>query len=105
MLDYDCVHDMGQDEEGVAQAVNAFWRNDALIPRPYAFGQTNGDRELWERFKECFLVCSRRVLEGRGATEEEYGLPGRWVERVEDEGERRRSLVPSKLSADDGRVT
>jgi hypothetical protein len=50
-------------------------------------------------------VCSRRVLEGRGATKEEYGLPGRWVERVEAEGERSANLVPSKLSEDDGRVT
>jgi hypothetical protein len=99
MLDYDCVRDMSQDEDGVAQAVHAYF------PRPYAFGQTSGDWELWEGFKECFLVCSRRVLEGRGATKEEYGLPGRWAVRVEAEGERRANLVPSKLSEDDGRVT
>jgi hypothetical protein len=100
MLDYDCVRDMKQDADGVAQAVNAFWRNDAYFPRPYAFGQTGEDRELWEAFKGGFLVCSIRVLERRGdgrgvwASGEMGGACSGWGgETTQERGERVRALT------------
>jgi hypothetical protein len=100
MLDYDCVREISQDDNGVEQAVKAFSRNDPYFPRPFAQCQTSGDLQLCERFKAQFLECSKSFLHDR--TElwtEGQELPKRWVALVEVEGERRRSQASSR-SAD-----
>ena len=92
MLDYDCVRNMSQDKDGIAQAVHAFWRNDPYFPRPFAYGHTSFDTGLWQAFKAHFLGVSRRIL-----TQKERGclnsqatdLPQEWVTQVEAEGNRR----------------
>jgi hypothetical protein len=72
---------MRQDEEGVQQAVRAFWRNDVYFPRPHFHGHERGDVELWERFKEVFMEESGKLGE--------KGLAKEWVRGVEDEGRTR----------------
>jgi hypothetical protein len=92
MLDYDCVRPMSQDGEGVAQAVHAYWRNDLYFPRPFAYGHTDLDRELWQAFKAHFLQVSEHMLAGReqvGLDEKVVDLPQEWVIQVEAEGNRR----------------
>lgn len=72
---------MAQDESGVRQAVEAFWKNDPFCPRP---GREDGrDGGLWRVFWERFLGRSEGILgrEGVGAR-----LPGLWVELVEGRG-------------------
>ncbi|KAF1959950.1 hypothetical protein CC80DRAFT_351600, partial [Byssothecium circinans] len=61
MLDYDCCREMSMDEEGVDQAVRAFYRNDPYYPRPFAYGYTDVDGLLWQTFRTRFLECSRRI--------------------------------------------
>jgi hypothetical protein len=92
MLDYDCVRSLPFSSEGIAQAVQAFWRNDAYFPRPFGFGHTDADCKLCEVFKARFLDRSVRILEQEGVCEAELGLPKLWVESVEAEGERRAVL-------------
>jgi hypothetical protein len=92
MLDYDCVHPMRQDISGIAQAAHAFWRNDPYFPRPYAYGQTSLDGELWQMFKAHFLAVSKRMLEEKeqdGVDAEMLALPQEWVTLVEVEGSKR----------------
>jgi len=91
MLDYDCVRTMSHDKDGIAQAVHAFWRNDPYFPRPFAYGHTDADTELWQTFKTHFLEASRHMLtEKKGSVEKDsLGLPQQWVTQVEAEGSRR----------------
>lgn len=91
MLDYDCVRPMTQDADGIAQAVHAFRRNDPYFPRPFAYGHTSVDTELWQAFKAHFLDVSRRMLiDKEGIVGEKIlDLPQEWVMRVEAEGSRR----------------
>ena len=91
MLDYDCVHPMSQDADGIAQAVHAFWRNDPYFPRPFAYDHTDADTELWQAFKTHFLDVSRRMLtDKKGSVDENtLDLPQQWVTQVEAEGRRR----------------
>ncbi|KAH6858855.1 zinc finger protein-domain-containing protein [Alternaria rosae] len=91
MLDYDCVRHMTQDADGIAQAVHAFWRNDPYFPRPFAYGHTSVETELWQAFKAHFLGVSRRMLidKERSVGEKILYLPQEWVMQVEAEGSRR----------------
>ncbi|KAI4921607.1 hypothetical protein J4E90_000033 [Alternaria incomplexa] len=92
MLDYDCVRTMSQDASGIAQAVHAFWRNDPYFPRPFAYGHTHADTELWHTFKAHFLNVSRRMLtekEQDGMVKSILDLPQEWITQVEAEGSRR----------------
>ena len=76
LLDSDRCRGIGMDEKGVGIAVNAFWLNDPYYPRP-------GGR-LWEGFRERYLERSGEIL-GDGS-EVVKGLPGNFVEGIEDRG-------------------
>jgi len=82
MLDYDCVRDMQQSDEGVRRAVHAFYQNDSYFPRPHFYGHAQDDVRLWGVFRKCFLEVSEGILGDRG-------LADVWVRLVEDEGRRR----------------
>ncbi|KAH7067344.1 zinc finger protein-domain-containing protein [Paraphoma chrysanthemicola] len=60
ILDFDCCHRLSMDEVGMKQACAAFYRNDPFFPRPGS-GDT-ADEELWEVFRQRFLLASRRIL-------------------------------------------
>lgn len=76
ILDFDCCRHMPLDEEGVKQAVDAFYKNDPYKPRP---GRDN-DRTLWIEFKNRFIEASLAilVLGSPGAH-----LPALWIELAE----------------------
>ncbi|KAL8669292.1 MAG: hypothetical protein Q9168_006109 [Polycauliona sp. 1 TL-2023] len=78
LLDFDLCKDMSQDEAGVKQAVAAFYKNDPFYPRPGKNGEVG--RQLWEEFKEQFLLSSEAIL---GNDRSEARLPGLWVAMVE----------------------
>ena len=80
ILDFDCCRNMPCDEDGVEQAVAAFFRNDPYYPRP---GREGNDRLLWEEFKKQFLTTSENVL---GHDSEEARLPTLWVHLAEQRG-------------------
>jgi hypothetical protein len=82
MLDYDCVRDMKQSHEGIQQAVEAFYRNDAYFPRPHFSRHTHDDIYLWKVFKVYFLAASKEILDNLMLAEE-------WVRQVEEEGKTR----------------
>jgi hypothetical protein len=88
MLDYDCVREMSQDQDGIKQSVQAFYRNDPYFPRPHSYGHSESDTHLWEVFKTHFLKTSKDVLDEHGV-----GLPEEWVRQVEEEGQRRAEPV------------
>ena len=48
LLDYDCCRDLPQNEQGVEQAVAAFYGNDPFYPRPYQ------DEEFGRRSRRLF---------------------------------------------------
>ena len=85
ILDFDCCNDMEMNEAGVKEAVAAFYRNDPYFPRPGR--EDERDQKLWTVFRESFLEVSREIL-GLGGWA--WKLVERWVESVEEEGERRR---------------
>lgn len=87
MLDYDCVQYMNQNEEGIQQAVHAFYQNDAYFPRPHFYGHTRENVQLWEIFKKHLLDISNGILD-------DLSLAQEWVKQVEQEG-RRRAAVDS----------
>lgn len=79
LLDFDCCRAMSQDEMGMRQAVEAFWKNDPFCPR--LGRQDKRDWGLWRDFRDRFLGCSEAILgrEGAGAR-----LLGLWVALVEE---------------------
>jgi hypothetical protein len=96
MLDFDCVRQMAQDEGGVQQAVDAFWRNDPYFPRPWTNQQTPEDQRLWRLFVEKFLEesesCEGISTEILGTIDpQRMRLAKLWIERMEVEGARRAS--------------
>ncbi|KAI4256808.1 MAG: hypothetical protein LQ352_001933 [Teloschistes flavicans] len=77
ILDFDCCNDMSLDEEGVDQAVTAFYKNDRFCPRP---GSNEAiDQALWQEFKLQFVEASQAILQGTP----EARLPVLWVDLVE----------------------
>ncbi|KAH7083901.1 zinc finger protein-domain-containing protein [Paraphoma chrysanthemicola] len=60
ILDFDCCHPLSMDEIGMRQACAAFYKNDPFYPQP-GTGDT-ADEELWEVFKQRYLLASRRIL-------------------------------------------
>lgn len=85
MLDYDCCRSISLDEEGMKQAVTAFYRNDPYYPRPYAHGYTEADGRLWQTFRTQYLEKSRELLK----KDEERELADMFIELVEAEGRAR----------------
>ena len=81
MLDFDCCRHMSFDEDGVDQAVNAFYRNDPFYPRPG--GDDGRDRSLWNAFRNRFLEVSEGLL---GRQSAKAHLPVVWVDTIEARG-------------------
>lgn len=81
LLDFNLCGVISMDERGVEKAVKAFFKNDPYFPRPV--GEGCRDQELWETFREEYLRVGGEVLEG--GLGEWRGLPGRFVEGVEEE--------------------
>jgi hypothetical protein len=59
VLDFDCCRNMAMDEEGVAQAVRAFLRNDPYFPLP----GVPGDEALWKCFRSRYLSTSAKFVQ------------------------------------------
>ncbi|KAH8725811.1 zinc finger protein-domain-containing protein [Phaeosphaeriaceae sp. PMI808] len=86
ILDFDCCRPLSMDEAGIEKACVAFFRNDPFYPRPGS--REAADEELWQVFKQRFLVASRRIL--REVSEDGRFLSEKLVERIEEEGRLRR---------------
>ncbi|GKZ38897.1 hypothetical protein AbraIFM66950_011446 [Aspergillus brasiliensis] len=54
MLDFDLCQPMPMSDEGVKQAVTAFWRNDPFYPRPQS--------KLWTEFRQQYLISSGMII-------------------------------------------
>ncbi|OJJ76628.1 hypothetical protein ASPBRDRAFT_52199 [Aspergillus brasiliensis CBS 101740] len=54
MLDFDLCQLMPMSDEGVKQAVTAFWRNDPFYPRPQS--------KLWTEFRQQYLISSGMMI-------------------------------------------
>ena len=81
MLDFDCCRHMPFDEQGVRQAMEAFYRNDPFYPRP-GRGDVE-DQKLWNAFKDRFIAVSDGLLGGQNTKSH---LPALWVDLVEERG-------------------
>lgn len=79
MLDFDCCRAMSMDDQGVAQAVTAFFRNDPFYPRPSADGSR--DQALWEVFRLRYLQTSLNILVD---DPQRSALPGEFINKIED---------------------
>lgn len=75
MLDFDLCRDMSMDEDGVKQAVKAYWINDPFYPHP-------GDKLLWEEFRKQYLRTSDEICGGLGL-DTLVGLPKLFIDLVE----------------------
>ncbi|KAI4158507.1 MAG: hypothetical protein LQ342_007348 [Letrouitia transgressa] len=79
ILDFDLCRHMSMNEEGVEQAVAAFYRNDPYYPRP---GRVQiEDQILWTIFKDHFLETSEDIL---GSQSPEARLPTLWIKLTEN---------------------
>ncbi|KAL6718466.1 hypothetical protein ACLMJK_004557 [Lecanora helva] len=78
ILDFDCCRRMEMDEEGVKQAVSAFYGNDPYYPRPRR--ENPQDRVLWEEFKTQFLESSAAIVKENDI---DPALPTLWVHLAE----------------------
>ncbi len=79
MLDFDCCRPMSMDDQGIKQAVTAFFRNDPFFPRPCAEGSR--DRELWEVFRSRYLQISSNIL---GDDFQRLPLPDAFIKMIEE---------------------
>ncbi|PWY89633.1 hypothetical protein BO94DRAFT_534407 [Aspergillus sclerotioniger CBS 115572] len=76
MLDFDLCRSMSMDQDGVEQAVAAYWRNDPFYPRPQS--------KLWSDFREQYLRTSEWVIRHRQTdVDERLSLARRFVELIE----------------------
>ncbi|KAL8872514.1 MAG: hypothetical protein Q9174_001871 [Haloplaca sp. 1 TL-2023] len=85
LLDFNQVEPISMDEDGVRNAVRAFWINDPYYPRPVPAG--DADEELWTVFKKEYLGQSERCVDELARKRD---LPTRFIEEVEKEAEKRR---------------
>ena len=79
ILDFDCCHPISFDEDGVEQAVTAFFRNDPYFPRPCTESSDYRSVIAWRIFREAFL---KRSLPALG--DERYWLAERLMKRIEE---------------------
>ncbi|KAH7385825.1 zinc finger protein-domain-containing protein [Pyrenochaeta sp. MPI-SDFR-AT-0127] len=86
ILDFDCCRSLSMDEAGIEQACMAFFKNDPFYPRPGS--EEAADEELWNVFKQRFLVVSRAILVE--VHEDGRFLAEKLVKRIEKEGRLRR---------------
>ncbi|CAK96308.1 zinc finger protein [Aspergillus niger CBS 101883] len=77
MLDFDLCQPMPMSDDGVQQAVTAFWRNDPFYPRP--------QRELWDVFREQYLITSETIISGYNQVDidQRLSLARRFIELIE----------------------
>lgn len=85
ILDFDCCGPLAMDDAGVEQACTAFFKNDPFYPRPGS-GRV-ADDELWDVFKQRFMLTSRVILEQKNMND--LSLAEKLVQRIEEEGEAR----------------
>ncbi|KAF2712822.1 hypothetical protein K504DRAFT_372939 [Pleomassaria siparia CBS 279.74] len=98
MLGYDSCRDMSSNNDGVSQAVIAFWNNEPFYPRPYGGPAADGDpyprmrqRRLWNHFRQRYLESSNRIwlhVQSSYTNEEQWRtcarLPLLFIEKIED---------------------
>ncbi|KAK8097690.1 uncharacterized protein PG998_013176 [Apiospora kogelbergensis] len=84
ILDFDRCKPLTMNEEGIALAKKAFYRNDLYYPRP---GRAHPeDQQLWATFKHSFLDASANIIKSGPASETEtipVHLPARLLEAIE----------------------
>ncbi|EEP77280.1 predicted protein [Uncinocarpus reesii 1704] len=92
ILDFDCCRKMSFDDDGIDQAVTAFFKNDPFFPRP---GQ-----DLWESFRRRYILTSIRILQDQfdGSSP---GLPLKFVQRVEEWSRTESARLPPSWCATD----
>jgi hypothetical protein len=79
MLDFDLARPMTMDEQGVRQAVEAFWKNDPFCPRP------NEHSSIWKAFREQYLSMSKEHISVTGLGDRlQETLPGQFIRLVEE---------------------
>jgi hypothetical protein len=79
MLDFDLARPMTMDEQGVRQAVEAFWKNDPFCPRP------NKHSSIWKAFREQYLSTSKEHILATGLRDRlQDTLPGQFIRLVEE---------------------
>ena len=90
LLDFSLCHQISMNEQGVEQAIVAFFKNDPYYPRPGS--NIPNDQFLWTHFSERYRMASKRVL-GDG----NMRLPNMFIKMANSEGERRLagSALPS----------
>ncbi|KAF2121487.1 zinc finger protein-domain-containing protein [Lophiotrema nucula] len=81
LLDFDCCKNMPMTPAGVAQAVEAFFRNDPYYPRP-KFGEAKEQQNAWwDNFRKVYLEVSVMLLQQE---KELLDLPCLFVKQVEE---------------------
>ena len=66
------------DEDGVKQAVRAYWGNDPYYPRPRS-------ELLWEEFRKQYLQTSGEIVGALGL-DTITGLPKLFIDLIEKDG-------------------
>ncbi|KAF2446590.1 hypothetical protein P171DRAFT_462832 [Karstenula rhodostoma CBS 690.94] len=84
ILDFDCCRPLSINETGVERACAAFYNNDPFYPRPG--GEGAADKELWNVFRQTFLIISRVILGYKGG---DIILADKLTESIEEEGKLR----------------
>jgi hypothetical protein len=74
VLDFDLCRPMPMNEQGVQQAVTAFYRNDPYYPRPQSL--------LWGVFRERYLCCSK--MGNATEIEQRVLLSGLFIRAIEE---------------------
>jgi hypothetical protein len=91
MLDFNRCKNITKDEQGVKQAVHAFYRNDPYFPRPLS--SVSADHKLWDAFVEGYMAVANEVL----ANEDDdwvRTLPNMFIEQCIAEQKRRTDMKP-----------
>jgi hypothetical protein len=89
MLDFNRCKNITKDEQGLKNAVQAFYRNDPYFPRP--LGSTSIDHELWDAFVNGYVTVADEVL----AEEDDdwvKALPKKFVEQCIAEQQQRMNM-------------
>ena len=77
VLDFDLCREMPMNEEGVQQAVTAFYKNDPFYPRPLS------SPSLWKVFREQYLLSSVEVIVDAPNKDKRAFLSRRFIETIE----------------------
>lgn len=77
VLDFDLCREMPTNEDGVEQAVMAFFKNDPFYPRP------RSSPSLWKVFREQYIHCSKAILLEKAVKGQQALLPVAFVEAIE----------------------